>query len=792
VPHPSGLARAVRIAALAAVALAALAVPSAALAGQERPLQSRPPTTPGGRGGAGAGAVPDRVVVVWRAGVTRPQRASASDDANAGFVRTLGDPRFQVLRPAPGQSVAETVASLRQDPSVQTATPDLYDVPQATTNDPLFGEQWGLQNLGLGVEGFAGSLPGADVDALAAWDRTRGTSSTVVADIDSGYRFEHPDLAPVVWTNPADGSHGEDFVGSDADAPTTDGDPTDDDLIDGGHGVHTAGIIGAAGNNGIGVSGVAQDVRIMPLRVCAYSPLARGLRCPLSSEIAAINYAGAHGARVANMSLGRAGASDPGELAAFAANPQVLFVISAGNDAVDNDRVPHYPCDYDPSTSGVAGAVDNVVCVAALDQAGNLASFSDWGARSVDVGAPGTDILSTYASETPIFETFSADDFASKWTATGPDGGFARTNEAPLTSWGMSDSPGATPAPNSDRESISAPVTLPPGLTSCELDQTRSVVRGGGGVYTYTVWLDGAPIDGASPRPGSGTFALDLSGELAAGGRLRVSFEYQAGPSPSPGDGVWLDDIVLSCTAPVGQANGYAYLDGTSMAAPFVTGSAALLFSLNPSASVTQVRDALFDTVHPVASLAGKTTTGGRIDAAAALDAIRQPDTQIVSQPRASTTSRRATFAFARSDVPLPATFACQLDGRAFVACSSPATYTVAAGRHTFAVRALSPYGIVADPTPATATWTVLQCKVPKLKGLSLAHARKALAKAHCALGKVTTPRKPKHGRLPTLVVRSSSPKAGALHSAGIKVKLALGPKPKPNPKPKPRRRARR
>ena len=138
--------------------------------------------------------------------------------------------------------------------------------------------------------------------------------------------------------------------------------------------------------------------------------------------------------------------------------------------------------------------------------------------------------------------------------------------------------------------------------------------------------------------------------------------------------------------------------------------------------------------------------------------------------------------------MPLPATFQCKLDVRAFAACGSPVTYAVAGGRHTFGVRALSPYGIVADPTPATATWTVLQCKVPKLKGLSLAHARKALAKAHCALGKVTKPRKPKHGRLPALVVRSSSPKAGALHSAGIKVKLALGPKPKPKPK----RRARR
>ena len=781
-PHRSGLARIVRAAALAATALTMLVAPSA-LAGQERPLPSGPPTTPGGRGGAGAGAVPDRVVVVWREGVTRPQRAAASDDANAGFVRTLGDPRFQVLRPAPGQSVAETVASLRADPSVQTATPTSTTCRRRPRTTRCSASSGGWQNLGLGVEGFAGALPGADVDALAAWDRTRGTSSTVVADIDSGYRFEHPDLSPVVWTNPADGSRGADFVGSNADTPTTDGDPTDDDLVDGGHGVHTAGIIGAAGNNGVGISGVAQDVRIMPLRVCAYSPSAGATRCPLSSEIEAINYAGQHGARVANMSLGRAGASDPGELAAFAANPQVLFVISAGNDGVDNDSVPHYPCDYDPSASGVPGAVDNVVCVAALDQADHLASFSDWGARSVDVGAPGTEILSTYPYDAPIDETFSVDDFASKWSATGLSGGFARTNEAPLTSWGMSDSPGAAPARLSVRASTSAPVTLPPGLRSCELDQTRWVSLGTSGTYTYQVLLNGVPIATSSPSA-SGSFFLPLDDTtVAPGGRLQVSFSYSAGLFPSAGDGVWLTDIVFRCIEPVGQGTSYGYLDGTSMAAPFVTGSAALLFSLNPSASVTQVRAALFDTVHPVASLAGRTTTGGRIDAAAALDAIRQPDTSIVSRPRASTTSRRATFAFVRSDVPLPATFECRLDAGAFAACGSPLTLSVAGGRHTFAVRALSPHGIVADPTPATTTWTVLQCKVPKLKGLTLAKARKALAKAHCALGKVTKPRKPKHGRLPALVVRSSSPKAGAVHSAGMKVKLALGPKPKPKRK---------
>jgi hypothetical protein len=355
----------------------------------------------------------------------------------------------------------------------------------------------------------------------------------------------------------------------------------------------------------------------------------------------------------------------------------------------------------------------------------------------------------------------------------------------------MSDSPGAAPARLSVRASTSTPVTLPPGLRSCELDQTRWVSLGTTGTYTYTVLLDGVPVDGFSPGSGSGSFSLQLGDELAAGGSVQVSFSYSAGLLPSASDGVWLTDIVLRCIEPVGQGTSYGYLDGTSMAAPFVTGSAALLFSLNPSASVTQVRQALLDTVQPVASLAGRTTSGGRVDAAAALDEIRQPDTTITRATHGTIASRRASFSFARADALLPATFQCQLDGGPFSACASPVTYTVGGGRHTFAVRALSPHGIVADPSPATATWTVLVCKVPKLKGLTLTKAKRALAKAHCKLGKVAKPRRPKHGRPPALVVRSSNPKAGATRAAGTKVKLTLGPKPKPKPK-KPKRAAQR
>jgi hypothetical protein len=797
-----------------ALTLTALAAP-AALGAQEHETPASPQ----------AGAVPDRVIVVWEPGVPSTDRVDARDDADATLVRTLGDPQFQLLRTEAGQSVGDALATLRDDPAVRVAARDDYSVPHASTNDPLFNQEWGLQNLGLGVFGVSGAfaVADADVDAQRAWNRTRGSAAVVIADLDSGYRFDHPDLAPVAWSNPldpqdgvdndrngiVDDSHGADFVGTNALSPSTDGDPTDDDLQTGGHGVHTAGTMGAAGNDGVGITGVAQGVRIMPLRVCAHSNSTDASACPASAQVAAINYAGAHGARAANMSLGgttfNAAVRD-----AFASNPRTLFVISAGNDAQDNEVVPHYPCAYDPTTSRVGGAIDNVVCVAATDQADGLASFSDWGARSVDLAAPGTETLSTYVRDLFFGDTFTVDDFAASWQATGPNGGFMRTSESPLTSFGMSDSPGAAPAAGSVRESTSAPVTLPPGYSTCRLKQTRTVSLGGG-TYTYSVLLNGASLGSASPSS-SGTFSFDVSGaSVAAGGSLQLRFRYTAGPSPTGSDGVWLDNVSFACIEPVGSSSGYGLLDGTSMAAPHVTGAAGLLFSLAPGATVAQVRAALLASAEPKASLTGRTVTGGRLNVADALQALvpgappPPPETQITAAPPATTTANTVVIQFDRIDEFDVPSFECRLDGGAFQPCVSPASVTVPLGIHAFAVRALDERG-VADPSPSVATWTVVppltralpqpppqppsrvvRCTVPRLKGLTLTGARRALSRAHCKLGRVAKPRARRGRRLPPLAVRSSTPGKGAVRAEGARVKVTLGPKPRAR-----RRQARR
>jgi subtilisin family serine protease len=690
-----------------------------------------------------------RIIVQWQADADRPDKVAARDDAEVDFTAQLGSPDFQLVTVEAGQSAAAAVRELEADPAVAVAERDGYRTLDAVPNDPLFSELWGLRNTGAGINGFSGAVAGADISAVEAWDQTIGTPSTVVADIDSGYRFDSPDLGPVAWENPGeipengidddgngyvDDVHGYDFVGNSASFPTEDADPTDDNVISGGHGLHTAGTIGAAGNNGVGITGVAQDARIMPLRVCANQPSSNEVRCPFSSILAAINYAGDMGARAANMSLGGTSFTQT-EVNAIAAHPETLYVISAGNDGVNNDSPGghHYPCDYRPTVDAnppVAGAVDNIICVAATDQADGLASFSDYGAQSVDLGAPGTSILSTFpAMETWLSDDFEANDFATKWQTFGS--GFARAGvgDGPLTSFGMTDSPGTAPLANHVYGVESASGTaIPAGTGSCRIKGMR--YRKGGSM-TYGLFLDGSPV-------GAKTFVSgETSGSAMAffqtvpitglgGHSVQMFFEYTADSTPTASEGVWLDDLRLECYAPLSTPLTYSFLDGTSMAAPHVTGTAALLFSLEPSATVTEVRDAILSSVDPTPSLVGKTTTCGRLDANAALEALLAGPGSVGCQ----------------TESPPP---------------NPPATATTTSN-------------------PSTASAPTHRCKVPRLAGKTLRRAKVALAAAGCKLGKVTKP-KPKKGTRPKLVVKSSSPSAGTSTTRPVNIKL--GPKKK-------------
>jgi thermitase len=358
----------------------------------------------------------------------------------------------------PEVEYAEPNEVIRVEPPADSGnnSPRVYPEFEGGPNDPLLAEQWGLVNTGQ-RDGKAQ----ADISALAAWSKTHGSRKVVVAVLDSGVDYTHSDLVNNMWHRPDDMEMYfdkqlgviDDYNGFSA------LDEARDPMDENGHGTHCAGIVGAEGDNNEGIAGVNWQVEIMPLKF-----MGKGGFGTTKDAIEAINYVISRkgdgvNVRVISASWGSRQKSKALEdVIRKAGDSDILFVAAAGNDSADADRSPHYPSGY---------KLPNVISVAALDRRDQLASFSNYGAKSVHLAAPGKEILST--------------------------------------------------------------------------------------------WLD----------------------------------------------------------------NGYEEHSGTSMATPFVAGVAALVLSVEPNLSVKELRERLFNTVDKLDTLQGKVVTGGRVNAARAVGAVR-------------------------------------------------------------------------------------------------------------------------------------------------------------------------
>ena len=288
---------------------------------------------------------------------------------------SLGGSFFSLT--TPGASVQDVLAWAGRTAGVQEFEPDFVVHASAVSNDPGAASQWALSKIG----------------ATTAWNTTTGSRSVVVATIDSGIDLAHPDLAANIWTNPgevsgngadddhngyADDVHGWNFVDNTG------------NVQDGYyHGTHVAGIIGAVGNNGVGTAGINWQVSIMALKFMDNSGVGY-----TGAAIYAINYATMmrrdHGINIVaiNASFGGGTNYSTAMQDAIAAAGQVgiTFVAAAGNGGANNDATARYPSGYD---------LPNVIAVAATDSSDNLAGFSNYGATTVDLGAPGAGIYST-------------------------------------------------------------------------------------------------------------------------------------------------------------------------------------------------------------------------------------------------------------------------------------------------------------------------------------------------------------------------------------------------------------
>lgn len=330
---------------------------------------------------AAESAQPERILVIPKAG---QEGGLAALHASERVHLRRSYPRFgnvQVLQLPPGASAPAVVAKYQRSPLVAVAELDGLMQAAAIPNDPSFFLLWGLHNTGQ-----SGYTPDADIDAPEAWDIRKTATNVLIAVVDSGVRYNHEDLNTNLWRNPGeiqgnmidDDNNGyvDDYYG--LDAITGAGDPFDPF----GHGSHLTGTIGARGNNGVGVAGVAWEARIMTCRFLASSG------GTFSDLLECLDYALTNGARIINASFVATNHSESVSNA-FRTLQQsnVIVVAASGNSRTNIDVMPFYPVAY-PFT--------NIVAVLATDFHNELYNLSNVGATNVDLGAPGVSIYSSW------------------------------------------------------------------------------------------------------------------------------------------------------------------------------------------------------------------------------------------------------------------------------------------------------------------------------------------------------------------------------------------------------------
>jgi len=495
---------------------------------------------------------------------------------------------------SPMQTTADLIAELSQDPTVALVEPNYlrWSTDMRTPNDPRFGQLWGLQNTGQAVNGFVGAAH-ADIGFRSAWGLARpSTNEVVVAVIDTGLDLTHPDIVNNLWTNPGeipnngldddsngylDDVHGYDFVNGTG--AVTDA---------GSHGTHVSGTIAASGNNGLGVIGVDFQAHIMALRASM-----DGTVLDTAAIIEALQYAAMMKTRGVNVvainaSYGGGSSSSTESTAIQAAgNVGIIFCAAAGNDAANHDLAAVYPGNY---------RLSNMIVIAASDQNDALATFSDYGATTVDLAAPGVNILSCL----PVSQ------------------------------------PGNTSYVQQASAVYQANALIYSGLTTSN-GITAAIYYCGLGYPTNFPAAVSNNI--ALIQRGTLFFSDKVSNAMAAGARAAVVFNNVAGNvnnATLQSAGNWIPAITISqadgqallAALPASgtvvnvpdPANIYQVLDGTSMAAPHVAGAVAFAAMNFPAETVAQRIQRILANVTPAAGLAGKVVTGGRLNLARSVD----------------------------------------------------------------------------------------------------------------------------------------------------------------------------
>ncbi len=512
-------------------------------------------------------------------------------EALADFHKTLGATvldrlkRLRLERLALPLHVSEedAVSIYTASGVVEYAERHVLRYPQTIPNDPYFPEQWALPKI----------------QAPAAWEVTRGSPEIIIAVIDTGIDLLHPDLAGNIWINQAelngvsgedddgngyiDDIYGWDFGGDIYGAENND--PSDQS----GHGTHIAGIIGAKGDNGIGVAGISWDTRIMALKVQADGRFDMDNWAILK----ALDYAVGNGARVVNCSFGGESYSRP-EYDAYQdlRNSGILAVCAAGNEGLDLDAdTKNYPASYD---------LDNIIAVTGSDRYDNLAPSSNYGVENVDLMAPAYYIYSTIptagvdyidASVTAILDSFNIPYPAASLEYAGITAQEGITATAYFCGLGgdSSDFP----------QEVNGGIALIErgGDIFFSTKAANAQEAGAVGVIIYNNEEEGAFDNWTLQAPGGWIPVVGISREHGEELKMLAPVTLTIVNS-------FNDDPVH-----------YSTMQGTSMAAPHVSGLAGLLLSADPHVTYTELKSAILKGVDKIPDLEDKLGSGGRLNA---------------------------------------------------------------------------------------------------------------------------------------------------------------------------------
>ncbi len=573
------------------------------------------------------------VLVKFRPGTAESDKDRVRNRFEAEVMKTVRSIGLEHWRLPDTITTDEALKILEGIPEVEHAEPNYLYTPMAIPNDPDFDRLWYLNNRGQTVNGTAG-LPGADIAAPEAWDIATGSPDLVIAVIDSGVAFEHPDLIDNTWINPGeipgngidddgngyvDDLYGWDFVNEDAN-------PSDysRDLSGDGHGTHVAGIIAAHGNNGRGASGVMWRAKIMALQIFDLFETSSFLDAIIQSIniISAIEYAVDNGARIINCSFGGPSPSQfQRDAFRYADENGVLAVAAAGNETNDNDRFQTYPAGY---------PLPNIISVAATDENDRLAAYSNFGA-TVDVAAPGGSIVSNIFSTVPPdrVELFS-EDFESgddRWIKEAVHERWSRVFDPEFGSWVMQDSEGDYANNENSYIQTRNPIDADNyrGLhiqfrSRFRLEENFDFLFIEGSTDGINFSID-FPVTGFVTGFSNGIERiLGWGSEDELGEAFYLRFRLETDESRTFAGSV-VDDIILTGIRWEFEGDEYGFKSGTSMAAPVVAGIAGLVWSHRPELTHLEVKNAVLNGAEPLAALEGRVLTGARVNAVRSLTA---------------------------------------------------------------------------------------------------------------------------------------------------------------------------